>query len=635
MNGRARDSPGTGSLLFPVLLVLACLAACRGDPEEEKYRIDRSPIAVSGAGVISIEEIEAHLGPASRPPDTADGWVQRSLPDFWSRGSLGQYDDIWYRVDVELASRPDELWALYLPRLRMNAEASINGVPVGTGGGFGERVTRNWNRPLYFTIPSELLRPGPNRIDLHVGTSSASDIRLVAMEIGPDRLLHGRFAARVFRQVDLRYLMVVLSLATALLLAVVALRRPEIKGAGYFTAALLCLALASSDGIVREPPMPVLAWQWLNVAAYMLGCACVVSGANRALGAKARVAEWLAWGGAVAIVSFVLVDPYYFVTVNLGILSFGIVAVAYVAYRILDSIRRGSLRNGYVLLTLAGALLALAVHDVQSGFTGLALPYAPLTTFVPLVIIAFTTWMLMGYVLESLSASERLAEQLNERVEVAREELQENYERLREMERGRLVAQERDRMMREMHDGIGGQLVSALALLERNPPDVVAVGESLREGLDDMRQMLDSVAGTADLPALLGSMRARLERRLLRHGLQFEWKVREVSRLPVLGPAGMGHVLRIVQEAVNNVVGHAEARTIRIETCEAEGPNGAPGVRLDIADDGRGMPAEPRHTGQGLANMRSRAEDLGGTVEIRSTREGTEVRLWLPSGDAD
>ncbi|MGH0037374.1 MAG: ATP-binding protein [Myxococcota bacterium] len=639
--GPRRPASHACSLAFPLacslLLALLWLTSCRpvvreaSDPDPGLQR-DRTSHAEMQGGVISLRSLEAHVGPAERPPaDDEAGWETRALPDFWSRRVLGERDDVWYRAEFHLEAPPDELWALYLPRLRMNAAARVNGQSIGSGGRFGDRVTRNWNRPLYFTVPGAALRAGRNRIDLHLGTSRASDIRLVAVEVGPDRVLRPRYDARVIRQVDLRYLMVSLTLATALLIAVVAIRRPEIKGAVYFIGTMVCMAFAWSDGLIRDPPMPTLVWQWLNVVSYLLGFVCVVAGTNRALEVEAPWTERLAWGLLVVVGALVPVHPYYFVTINIGILSLGVATLGHAVYRIFTALRRGSLRHGRVLLSLGLVLIGLTLHDVQSGFTGLALPYAPLTTFVPLVMVFFTTWMLMGYVLRALSSSEQLAESLNERVAEARLELQRNYDRLREMERGQLIARERDRMLREMHDGIGGQLISALALLERKPSDSGAAGETLREALGDMRQMLDSVSNTDDLPSLLGSMRSRLERRLSRHGLRFDWRVCELPELRGLGPGGMRHVMRIVQEAISNVIEHAGAEVIRIETEVAPGPDGRPGVRLEIEDDGCGLSdGAESYPGRGLPNMRSRAADLGGHIEIGPGARGTRVRLWLP-----
>jgi signal transduction histidine kinase len=186
--------------------------------------------------------------------------------------------------------------------------------------------------------------------------------------------------------------------------------------------------------------------------------------------------------------------------------------------------------------------------------------------------------------------------------------------------------------MQEMHDGIGGQIVSTLAMVQsrRFTPD--GIEEALTDALDDLRMMIESLDPMeGDLGALLGAVRARLERRLERHGLHFDWQVRPIPEIPKFGPAQAAHVLRILQEAITNVVRHAGARTITVSTGTTKDGDGRDAsVFLTIADDGRGFDVGSTQGGRGLANMRRRADAIGARVEIASTGSGTEIRLSLP-----
>jgi signal transduction histidine kinase len=92
-------------------------------------------------------------------------------------------------------------------------------------------------------------------------------------------------------------------------------------------------------------------------------------------------------------------------------------------------------------------------------------------------------------------------------------------------------------------------------------------------------------------------------------------------------------VMRVVQEAITNVVKHADAATITVRTGEAPDVERGPGVFVDVEDDGRGVGPDPA-AGRGLAGMRRRAARLGGVVAVEGTGTGTRVRLWLPRGDA-
>ena len=96
-----------------------------------------------------------------------------------------------------------------------------------------------------------------------------------------------------------------------------------------------------------------------------------------------------------------------------------------------------------------------------------------------------------------------------------------------------------------------------------------------------------------------------------------------------LHPEQAAHLVRIVREAVSNVVRHAGAAACRVRLARSDARH----VRLDVSDDGRGMPAaEPAAGSLGLAHIRARARRMGGVATIVSTPEhGTTVTVEFPA----
>lgn len=206
------------------------------------------------------------------------------------------------------------------------------------------------------------------------------------------------------------------------------------------------------------------------------------------------------------------------------------------------------------------------------------------------------------------------------------------------------VLQERDRIARDLHDGISQSLFYAnvkLAEAERHlaagalPESAAALAEgrnAIRFSHDDLRQaifnlkMADGAAKA--LPAALADYVEEFRRQT---GIEVAFDPADASRLR-LGPREEGELLRIVQEALWNARKHARPSRIEVGLRAA----GAGQVEVWVADDGRGFtPAASNGNGRdrfGLTIMRQRAEALGGRLEIRSAPgEGTRVAVTLPA----
>jgi signal transduction histidine kinase len=111
-------------------------------------------------------------------------------------------------------------------------------------------------------------------------------------------------------------------------------------------------------------------------------------------------------------------------------------------------------------------------------------------------------------------------------------------------------------------------------------------------------------------------------------GLEVE--VQTAADTPEVGPKTAVELLRVVQEALNNVRKHAEASHVEVEMSQS-----GSGLRVRILDNGRGFTTGGALQGHfGLEIMRERTESLGGTLTITSTPgQGSQVDVWVPSRD--
>jgi signal transduction histidine kinase len=200
------------------------------------------------------------------------------------------------------------------------------------------------------------------------------------------------------------------------------------------------------------------------------------------------------------------------------------------------------------------------------------------------------------------------------------------------------VVDERDRIGRELHDGII-QSIYAVTLSLDDVPDMVredpdeaaervdAAIDTLHRATTDIRNFIFGLRplllGDADLIEALQTAAEEVRRNT---GLAVSF---EATAAPDLPAEAMIELLAIGREAMSNIARHAVGATsVRVSLSEHRGA-----LVLDVRDDGAGFDPSavrgPQH--QGLRNMRSRAERLGGTFEVSSTiGAGTRIIVHVP-----
>ena len=195
-------------------------------------------------------------------------------------------------------------------------------------------------------------------------------------------------------------------------------------------------------------------------------------------------------------------------------------------------------------------------------------------------------------------------------------------------------AEERRRIHRDLHDGLGPTLAgvclgleSAEQLGERDPAAAAAtlgpLSSYARQAVEDVRRLVDGLRPEAlDTLGLAGTLRERLTP--LGSGADLNLRLEIPSVLPELGEESELAALRICLEAVTNVVRHADATA-----CEVMVAADSDRLVLQVSDDGRGVGDAQPHVG--LVSMRERALGVGGTFDVTArSGGGTVVRAVLP-----
>jgi signal transduction histidine kinase len=249
----------------------------------------------------------------------------------------------------------------------------------------------------------------------------------------------------------------------------------------------------------------------------------------------------------------------------------------------------------------------------------------------PLGVLALAVLLLLGIVRRARKLSMRLENAnmvLDARIAEKQAELEATAALLRQREAEAAVQGERSRIMRDLHDGLGSQLMSIMLSARVGIAEPAAVAEGLQSVIDEMRLMVDSMDSVGEsLSAALATFKARVQPRIEATGLAFDWQEDPaVAAIAEFGPRDVLQIFRVLQEAVTNALKHSGCSTIAVRAiCEA----GA--LVLTVEDDGKGITATGK-AGRGLSNMQLRAASVQGQVAITPGTDGrgTRIRLSLP-----
>lgn len=542
----------------------------------------------------------------------------------------------WFRIDLPPGLEGEEI--LYLPRWQTIGRITIYADGRLVYHSRGGPVWNGFNLPLWLPLNITQDEPPPQQILVRLVSPVDAGAGLSSVWIGPRDSLIWQHRLREALQANIPFMASAAFLAIGLFsLAVWSRRRAETAYLLFFVSSALfflrCIHYYSGD---RRPLMPedwfgwitVNSLGWLLVSVYFFTfrlhpvryvwlerAVLVIMGLTTLI--TLPPLGWLAPVADLAPLAYLL----------------QLLVMVVVTVVALWAARRSGNRAALVMAGWNVTNIPIGVHDwmlqnmlisVESLYL---LPYTGMGLFVLFMGVVFQRYV--GAVTEAEQARQQLQQRLVER----EQELSLSYQKLRSAEQVQMLAHERQRLMQDMHDGLGSSLMSALHAVESGQMSEAEVAQVLRECIDDMKLAIDSLEPVqTDLLLLLATLRFRLAPRLQGSGLTLDWAVDDVPRLEWLEPRSALHILRIFQEVLTNIIKHARASRITVRTSHDDTQ-----VTVTVEDNGVGfdMPlpvndvtSPPR--GKGLGNLLRRTAQLQGKARWERLAQGTRFSLSLP-----
>lgn len=560
--------------------------------------------------------------------DSLSDFTPKTLPHYDNGPSEKPTKNWSYRLNYTPETALIGMQAIYIPKLSETARVTVNGQLIADMDDFFGNQSRQWSKPELYSIPPNLYRAQDNLIDIQISGYAGMGSELFQVYLGPAEILEPVSQRRFWlTRGASRLAFTLLILTTFVLIVLWGLRRRDPVYFWLIVCNMACI------GIVTIYTFDVLPLSFPRRVAIIVASILMFFGGllmfySAFIKAPVpRLKRIFLLSAAFCGIGTVF-TPVAYLPILAQIMSLIGYLIRYFVPAMVFAYRHFVPRSTLIIMFGAYCLIAtILIHDSTFLFIDERVANTSLIPYFPIVYLVTVIWLIGSQFLTSLKTSETLARTLQQRVDEKTAELEKSYETLARTQRKQTLNQERQRIMMDLHDGIGGHLVNTIAYLENNQLKDPTLKAALEGALRDLSFMIDSLENNESVTTLLGMFRSRIEPLLESHGIVFKWEIGEEPNMTVKGPSQNLNLLRIIQEAVTNSIKHSGADEITVKTDD---------ISVCVSDNGRGFDIaklgrkSEKAGGVGFISMRKRAADIGAKLDIQSGDGGTALTLSWP-----
>jgi signal transduction histidine kinase len=558
--------------------------------------------------------------------------VSVSLPDSWDKQRPGK-SGVWqYDVHVPLTRDDQTARALFIPRAGNSLTVVFNGHRVIQLGTLAQPLSNYSGVPHKVSLPGTFWVNGPvQKLTITVAGDRNNYAGLSQLWVGSVPSIEPMVQKAEWVQVRGVWILAGATLVLGLMSFLLWFRIRQRLYLLYSIASVVW-AIRVLMPLATDPFLPLPVWNWIYYSSFSVYVTLVALFALDVVNHPTSALR-------TALIVFCLVS----VLLLVGVVAFSVprLRTVILALMVLASalttftIIRATLQQPETgrLLLCAAALLAVAAGArdwivVQINPAGFGeYTWVRYGTMLFMLVLAWIVMERFSRAMQGLQTSARFYE-----IQFARKqsELESTYAQLRDAEKRQAVDAERKRIMREMHDGLGSSLVTAMSLVDRNDSKQTGLFDALNNCMGELRMAVDALQPhDSDLLVALGTLRSRITPALERSGIALKWEVEQIPAIERLTPDATLQLYRFVQEALTNAIKHSGATQITLRT-------GFDWSRewVDVAIEDNGCGWRPfdaaTRKGGGTDSLRARAHALGGIARISALEPGTRVQLSFP-----
>lgn len=542
----------------------------------------------------SVQAIEVAAPDEPSPVDSA--WRELYLPNKLCREECSsRYKR--YRVQLSI---PDDA-GLYLPLFDSTVTVELDGETIIRIGSIEPPITENAYRPELIELPSTAKELAT--IEITVGSMATEGGRLAAFYVAPIAELSKAHAFARLLSVELTSYVAFVLLLVAFLALGIYVWVERHRSLLWFS--LLCgAAVARASGVIISGwPADEVQYHALYLTATMTvllaSAGFVVSLRNAHLTRTEALLVVCAPVVAIATVVLLKANLYFFwITGNFVIQIFAVFLVPFVIWQLIKITKGDSKEITGATLGWLGVTVTLVLHDIYHIQLGETLVFQ-LSNLAGLSFVITFLFVLIARFMRLRQSEIRAIRQL---------------------------ADERQRLLADMHDTVAGRLTVLLQQVNQRSVQDERLIQTLQESLRDLRAAMDSLDErvSTDFGRALRQLEVMNRSVFDSAGVELVWQAPD--RLPTHSAEIVLHIVRIVQEALTNALRHSGATKVSVDVSLTRD-----GAIVVVADNGTGLP-DGHKDGRGLAIQRRRAEQAGLKLRVSTNNDvGTKVRLEIPA----
>ena len=555
------------------------------------------------------------------------------LPYQWDSRHRGLGGEADFQIPFSLAMAPTEPYSLYVPRLGNRYAIWLNGRLLEQHGDIGQRNGPDFAKAPRLVVLTPGLLSQHNLIRIQIQADVGRRGGLAPLVLGPHEEVYPLYLQDHRSRITGSFLVAVFGLLVGVV--ALALWATQVRPGGrrdplylYAAVAELCWTVSVSDALLESPPVP---WPWWGlvpiITTSLWTCSMTLFGVEIAGLSQSRAATWLRrW--LLVLMLLVLAAALGRALVFPDALPWayglsGLSALIFAGVFVWRAVRGGAPQHRLVAAavvanTIVGLRDIYVFQILQAYGENTYLRYSSLLFGLSLAYIVIQRFRAASWQVLALNTS--LAQQVAQK-EI---ELATSYQRLAQGVQEQARSGERSRILRDMHDGVGSHISTAIRQLQSGRASGDEVLQTLRDSLDQLKLSIDAIhLPPGDVTALLANLRYRLEPRLKACSIELDWAVEALAPVAALDAGAMRQLQFMLFEAISTVMQHARASQLRIEAQQV-----GPGVQVRVVDNGCGFDTS-QVARRGLRLMQERAQAISAQLHIDSQPGHTALVLRI------